>query len=512
MPPTAALLPLVLLVTACGAPSGSTSTSTASPLPALGYAAYLRRDGPDTVPWLVPLDGSGARNLGPRITGNEVVVFEASPDGRTVAYVSGVSGEQLYLQLYDVVADTMTDVAVPLTGAGAPTLTWLSDSSALLFFFDALDATGTRFVRIDGSPVETLSGPLVSLSSGTAYPSSSPYDAAFWLRLHTGRPDNIEKPRIYDQNADFTELTGTAVIQGSWGPGAFVFIEQPGDAKLTQVVRFDLVTKTVVPLTSSGTVITQVVADPTGRHVAYGERRPGKVPDMDWYRVDLDAGGAPLPLTDQTVPRGANLFAWSPTGDHGMVVEQEYPGDPRVVASVTVVDEVGDRTDASPGDARGAAIGSYGWSPDGRYLAFSSFALGPDAASRAFVYDTAPGGGTLQLLDVSSEDRPLTVLAWSPDGSSLLVTADSGPTKALLAWDVGGGTAETRLVASDVAPIYGNRAAAFTDDGAAVVWIEQGPSGTGVHVTEMNDPSTSTVISSEAGISDADEIKALQVR
>ncbi len=66
----------------------------------------------------------------------------------------------------------------------------------------------------------------------------------------------------------------------------------------------------------------------------------------------------------------------------------------------------------------GASVGSPRWSPDGRYIAFTSDRPGPAKGSQVWVLDRR-GGEARQLTDVKDN---LSEYRWSPDGKQLLLS------------------------------------------------------------------------------------------
>ena len=68
--------------------------------------------------------------------------------------------------------------------------------------------------------------------------------------------------------------------------------------------------------------------------------------------------------------------------------------------------------------AEGSSVGSPRWSPDGRFLSFTSDRPGPAKGSQVWVLDRR-GGEAHQLTDVKEN---LSAYRWSPDGKQLLLT------------------------------------------------------------------------------------------
>jgi Tol biopolymer transport system component len=114
-------------------------------------------------------------------------------------------------------------------------------------------------------------------------------------------------------------------------------------------------------------------------------------------------------------------LTWSPRGDVLAVSTQDAPLAPFSIRLVDVT-----TLGVSPlTDAGGAVVGDAfpTFSPDGTSLAFARFGSETDAD----IWVVARGGGPARRL--TTEERPVTAVAFSPDGHSILYSADrwSGP-------------------------------------------------------------------------------------
>lgn len=73
------------------------------------------------------------------------------------------------------------------------------------------------------------------------------------------------------------------------------------------------------------------------------------------------------------------------------------------------------------------SVGSPEWSPDGKYISFSSGRKGTAEGTQVWVLSRS-GGEARQLTDVKKEQGKIAAYQWSPDGTQLLLTVHTGGT------------------------------------------------------------------------------------
>ncbi|HTU36358.1 MAG TPA: S9 family peptidase [Candidatus Acidoferrum sp.] len=73
------------------------------------------------------------------------------------------------------------------------------------------------------------------------------------------------------------------------------------------------------------------------------------------------------------------------------------------------------------------SVGSPEWSPDGKYISFSSGRKGNAEGTQVWVLNRS-GGEARQLTNVTKEQGKIAAYEWSPDGTQLLLTVNTGGT------------------------------------------------------------------------------------
>jgi len=153
----------------------------------------------------------------------------------------------------------------------------------------------------------------------------------------------------------------------------------------------------------------EVAWSPDGARIAYISDETGE--EELWVR-DARGLNAPRQLTSGSSIR---YYAplWAPSGDHIALGDAE--------GGIWIVDaESGEMTRA--GDDKGFAVHDFSWSPDGRWLAFSSLeGSGGRAGHRALFIHDVERGDTRQITDARfSEYNPV----FSPSGEHLFFLSD----------------------------------------------------------------------------------------
>lgn len=163
-----------------------------------------------------------------------------------------------------------------------------------------------------------------------------------------------------------------------------------------------------LPLTSDGSHNLQPAWSPDGTMLAYHSAGKGGI----W--VIPARGGA----ARQVVAEGSNP-AWSPDGrsiayqtdEHADITPSAFGAQAGSTLEVVQIDGTGARPLTRTGVPLGGHAGPT-WSPDGRYVGFTTFDGGPDTG--AWIVAVA-NGRTTRL----SESARLYELAFAPDGSAL---------------------------------------------------------------------------------------------
>ena len=166
------------------------------------------------------------------------------------------------------------------------------------------------------------------------------------------------------------------------------------------------------------------------------------------FAVDV-GGGDPVQLTDGEFDN--QMPAWSPDGTSIAVVSDREPGnlDRYGVADIWVVPADGGR--ARKVTASSGPVAHPAWSPDGNFIAYSGNDAGDrfwSAVSdiRVVAADGSAGPRSLTSPDHAAGGRLLLdgrVLAWHPDGTSVLFVAVAGGTVQVQRVTVAGGRVTT---------------------------------------------------------------------
>jgi Tol biopolymer transport system component len=173
------------------------------------------------------------------------------------------------------------------------------------------------------------------------------------------------------------------------------------------------------------------------------------------------AGGEQRILLPADGDRWLDLRGWFPDGEH-LLVETWGPRRTgyenyclcRLRVSDGALEPIGDLTRQDVG----APL--YGFSPDGRHLAFDR--AGPDGSRDLYVLDVNTGE-VQPVLEGQATDR---LMGWLPDGSGLVFLSDRGATSGIWLLPLGSGLepGEPRLLQTDVwgaVPLGMSRDAAF---------------------------------------------------
>jgi hypothetical protein len=186
------------------------------------------------------------------------------------------------------------------------------------------------------------------------------------------------------------------------------------------------------------------------RNVNHMCGEPGADDCADDYTLDLDSGAmAPLP---ESIRRGA-WYAVSPDGSEVAYIDRAEDGRQVFVAQLdgTQIRQV---THEPPG-----VDGPLAWSPDGTTIAYLDGAK--NRAQQVFVVDLESGRTT----QVTFEPEGINDLQFSPDGASILYTAQRPGTHEMLTVPVTGGEASRLVAVSDLA------GASVSPDGSLLAYV-----------------------------------------
>jgi Tol biopolymer transport system component/serine/threonine protein kinase len=117
------------------------------------------------------------------------------------------------------------------------------------------------------------------------------------------------------------------------------------------------------------------------------------------------------------------------------------------------------------------------WSPDGRFIAFLREL---SREKSAVLLIPALGGPELRVAEVFTSDFVSgPYLAWSPDGSSLVITDTSSPREPMALFLLAVDTGEKHRLTSPPAQLHGDSTPAFSPDGRTLAFSRSGDFGTG---------------------------------
>jgi serine/threonine protein kinase/Tol biopolymer transport system component len=179
---------------------------------------------------------------------------------------------------------------------------------------------------------------------------------------------------------------------------------------------YDLEREIPTKLVTAGHVILGAVWAPDGKHLVYGSD-PGANNGVMWIRAD--GGGEPQPLTRDDMhtgqvptsvsPDGRFVLIMSPGGAKAgtLTIDATDPDHPKAGATVTLLNDPG--------------MISPTISPDGRWVAYTASAAGPQIFVRPFANGKIAGSGTWQI-SATGGARPV----WSHAAHQLLYATPEG--------------------------------------------------------------------------------------
>jgi dipeptidyl aminopeptidase/acylaminoacyl peptidase len=159
------------------------------------------------------------------------------------------------------------------------------------------------------------------------------------------------------------------------------------------------------------------------------------------YSVDFDPGSSSAGEATRHTEGAYHVTGvdWSPDGE---TFAFSHQADPRLdegarASDISIVPTDGSMV-VTPLVTLGGTDGSPIYSPDGRWVAFTSSGDRAQRVGLADVYVVAAAGGTPTMLS-ESHDRSGGLQAWSRDGASVLLVESIGTTRHLTALPVDGG-------------------------------------------------------------------------
>jgi hypothetical protein len=387
--------------------------------------------------WNTRLSGVMGYTLSAR---KPVILYADHPDFQQTNVISG----QLTEGTGGVTESLLDRMVMPLTGYYAESDHVLGHEAVHVFQYDIAnkDSKAMQFAR---SPLWLVEGMAEYLSVG-------PEDAhtAMWLRDALLRNDLPTIDDLTSSGKYFPYRYGEAIwayIGGTWG-----------DDAVTKLFRaslehgFDNASLRVLGLRS----------DSLSRRwheairAAYGPRLEGRTPPRQTGKTLIASKeGRPEYYVGPAVSPDGRQLAYFHSGIRGVELK---------LADATTGEELA--TLAAPGlstrfDALSFLYSAGSWSPDGKQLAFISYAAGDneidivDIATRGIVRRIHPEGV-----------GAVSTVAWSPDGRTLAFSGMAGGVSDLYLFDLSSGT--TRRLTNDR---FADLQPAWSPDGSRLVFV-----------------------------------------
>lgn len=479
-----AVASLSLAVAACGGGSGGGSLASLSG----DFVAYVADAETPGVFEAFVADGTGAHHrkvAGPSVAGGDVYGVEWSPDRTRLAVLGDLETDgKAELYLVDPAAALPSLTKVSGSGAqagvgGVAKFAWAPNGARIAFtkaqdvaghydLFTVLTGGAAAIVKV--SATITAVGADVGVNdfqwkpggNNLAYTGDLAVDNTFHLFVVGANGSGHQQCNVPVGNPVDDDIMGYAWAsdgsrlafgykENGAGSGTLLFSCLPSGLGLVKLSPLPNVNRSIVAwrwAPDGSRLLFTADAVVAGRE--------------DLYVVAPDGAGGPTPLVAAGATEDVTFPGWSPDATR---IAYTLVDNTALVSTLRVVPASGGAptlvATAPPGGS-GDFIGSYGWSPDGSTIAYTTvFQSGQPHHYE--LHRVAPDGSGHLLLDVSPGDHSESIWGWSPDSARIAyVDVDFTPgghgADARVVDRVGG----TPRVLSDV-PYIVNQTASATD-------------------------------------------------
>jgi serine/threonine-protein kinase len=346
--------------------------------------------------------------------------FQTSPDGGWIVFAATVSEQSSQAQLKKVRTDGSTPPIVIADWEdrwGDPRFIWLEDGDLLV-----MDGN-TKFFRIPsggGSPKPSMPIDMGGASGLPRFTGQLPRDRGVFFEMETWGPRGYQSDTwLLDPKTGKARRLLEGAGSAAYAPSGHIVLTR---GPSLMAASFDLDT---LEIKGAVTPLIDGVRTVTGENGSFqlsGDGRlmytPGGLLGTDRRLVIFDASGKATPFTEER----REYVIWPSVSIDGRKVAVALPAPKGTYETwVTGLDRPGlKRVIALPNADGDSAV----WSPDGQRLAFAR--MGRDKDDGIYVQDADGGGGAKAVLKVDSPETLLAPMAWTPDGSGLVVAKGMG--------------------------------------------------------------------------------------